>query len=76
MDDIAQRDSVEVSITPDGAELCDGLCHLTAGIKVTDPRAVDPRDGKRLSCLYSKRLGRFLHAIDNGTKSFLNKTNN
>jgi len=50
LDDIAQRDSVEVSITPDGAELCDGLCHLTAGIKVTDPRAVDPRDGKRLSC--------------------------
>jgi len=48
--DVAERDSVEVSITLDGAELCDGLCHLTAGIKVTGPRAVNPRDGTPLSC--------------------------
>jgi hypothetical protein len=42
LETITQMDAVEVSITLDGAELCDGLCHLTAGIKVTDPRAVDP----------------------------------
>lgn len=49
--DIAQTDSVELCITLDGAELCDGLCHLTAGIKLTDGSAVDPRDGTPLSCL-------------------------
>jgi len=32
-------------ITLDGAKLCDGLSHLTAGIKVSDSRAIDPRDG-------------------------------
>jgi hypothetical protein len=47
---MAQSDFVEVLIMLDGAELCDGLCHLTAGIKITDPRAVDPHDGKPLSC--------------------------
>ena len=45
LDEIAQRESVEVSMTLDGAELCDGISHLTAGVKVTDSRAIDPRDG-------------------------------
>ena len=56
--DVAQRDSVELCITLDGAELCDGLCHLTAGIKVTDRRAVDPRDGSPLSCVDDAFIGR------------------
>jgi hypothetical protein len=46
---IAQTDSVELCITLDGAELCDGISHLTAGVKVTDRRAIDPRDGTPLS---------------------------
>jgi hypothetical protein len=41
-DEIAQRESVELSITLDGAELCNGISHLTAGIKITDGRAIDP----------------------------------
>ena len=43
--DIAQRESVELSMTLDGAKLCDRISHLTAGVKVTDARAIDPRDG-------------------------------
>jgi len=42
--DIAQRESVELSMTLDGTELCDGKSHLTAGVKVTDARAIDSRD--------------------------------
>jgi hypothetical protein len=57
LEDIAQRDSIEVLITLDGAELCDGLCHVTAGLKRTDARAVDPRDGKPLSC-FNEGMGR------------------
>jgi hypothetical protein len=45
LDDIAQRESVELSITLDGAKLCDGISHLTAGIKITDGRAIDPQTG-------------------------------
>jgi hypothetical protein len=48
--EVAQRESVELSITLDGAELCNGLSHLTAGVKITDHRAVDPRSGIPLSC--------------------------
>jgi hypothetical protein len=42
---IAERESVELCITLDGAELTKDLCHLTFGIKVTDPNAINPRDG-------------------------------
>jgi hypothetical protein len=56
--EIAQRESVELCITLDGAELCDGLSHLTAGIKITDPRAVDPKDGTPLSCMENGLVGR------------------
>jgi hypothetical protein len=45
LDDIAQRESVELSITLDGAELCDGISHLTAGIKIMDGRAINPQTG-------------------------------
>ena len=32
-------------MTLDGAELCDGISYLTAGVKVTDAMAIDLRDG-------------------------------
>jgi hypothetical protein len=44
LDEIAQRESVELSITLDGAELCDGISYL-AGIKIMDGRAIDPQTG-------------------------------
>jgi hypothetical protein len=47
--DVAQRETVELCITLDGAELCDGIQHLTAGVKITDKRAIDPKDGAPLS---------------------------
>ncbi len=46
--EIAQRETVELCITLDGAELCDGLQHLTARVKITDFRAIDPKDGTPL----------------------------
>jgi len=49
LNEIAQHEQVELSITLDGAELTKDLCHLTFGIKVTDPRAIDPRDGSPLA---------------------------
>jgi hypothetical protein len=47
--EIAQQESVELCITLDGAEICKDLSHLTFGIKVTDGRAIDPRDGTPLA---------------------------
>jgi hypothetical protein len=38
-------------MTLDGAELCNGLLHLTVGIKISDHRAIDARDGVPLSSL-------------------------
>jgi hypothetical protein len=49
LDSIAETESVELCITLDGAELTKDLCHLTFGVKVTDHRAIDPRDGSPLS---------------------------
>jgi hypothetical protein len=59
--DLAQRESVEMCITLDGAELCDGISHLTAGIKVTDPRAIDPRDGSPLCLNNVENYGRIFN---------------
>jgi hypothetical protein len=56
--EIAQRESVEICMTLDGAELCDGLSHLTAGIKISDHRAIDARDGVPLSSLADGVFGR------------------
>jgi len=47
--EIARQESVKLSFTLDGAVLCDEIMHLTAGIKVTDGKAIDPRDGSPLS---------------------------
>ncbi len=56
--DVAQHDSVELCITLDGAELCNALSNFTVGIKVTDRRAVDLRDGSPLSCIDDAFIGR------------------
>jgi hypothetical protein len=45
---IAQGESVELYFTLDGAKVCKGIQHLTAGVKITDARAVDPKDGTAL----------------------------
>jgi len=45
----------------DGAELCDGLCHLNAGIKITDSRAVDPRNGSPLCVVNGGLMGRIFY---------------
>jgi hypothetical protein len=58
LEEIAQVELVELSITLDGAELCDGISHLTAGIKVTYARAIDPRDGSPLCMTMDKMMGR------------------
>lgn len=55
LDEIAQRESIEIVITLDGAELCDYLTHLTAGIKIVDRRAIDPRTGRPL-CSHTEDL--------------------
>jgi hypothetical protein len=38
-------------------EFCDGLCHLTAGVKVTDLRAIDLKDGSLLSSIDDGLVG-------------------
>jgi hypothetical protein len=42
LETVAQISNVEKSILLDRAELCDNKSHMTAGVKVTDKRAVDP----------------------------------
>jgi hypothetical protein len=57
LEKVAHRESVEMCIMLDGAELCDGISHITAGIKVTDPQAVDPRDGSPLCMMNVEHYG-------------------
>jgi len=57
LEEIAEVKSVELSITLDGAELCDGISHLKARIKVTDTRAIDPRDGSPLCMTMDEMMG-------------------
>jgi len=45
---------------------CDGIYHLTVGIKVTDPQAIDPRDGSPLC----------LNNVENYGRIFNNKSQN
>jgi hypothetical protein len=42
LEEIARTSSIEICMTLDGAELCDYLTHLTAGVKIVDKRAVGP----------------------------------
>ena len=57
--ELSLKESVELCITLDGAELTKDLCHLTFGLKVTDPRAIDPRDGTPLACQEDGAYGQF-----------------
>jgi hypothetical protein len=48
LDDVAKDPNelpVEFSITLDGADLSRNISHVTAGIKINDPRAIDPKTG-------------------------------
>jgi hypothetical protein len=48
LDDVAKNPEeppVEFSITLDGADISRNISHVTAGIKINDPRAIDPRTG-------------------------------
>jgi hypothetical protein len=48
LDDVARDPNelpVEFSITLDGADLSRNISHVTAGIKINDPRAIDPKSG-------------------------------
>jgi hypothetical protein len=36
---------VELSMTLDGTELCNGISHLPAAVKITDARTINHRDG-------------------------------
>jgi hypothetical protein len=48
LDDVARDVNqlpVEFSITLDGADLSRNISHVTAGIKINDPRAIDPKTG-------------------------------
>jgi hypothetical protein len=48
LDDVARDPNalpVEFSITLDGADLSRNISHVTAGIKINDPRAIDPKTG-------------------------------
>jgi hypothetical protein len=47
--EIVLQESVELSFTHDRADLCDRITPLRVGIKVSDGRAIDPRDGSPLS---------------------------
>jgi hypothetical protein len=58
LSEVAQRETIELCITLDGAELCDGISHLTAGIKITDARAVDPKNGIPLCAVNHEHIGR------------------
>jgi len=55
--EIAQMTSVEICITLDGAELCDHLNHLTAGVKLVDKRAIDPKTKRPLFTFSEELLG-------------------
>jgi len=71
--EIAQQESVELCITLDGAELTKDLCHLTFGIKVTDSRAIDPRDGTPLACQEDGIYGQ-LFKVQSRNYCFIMKT--
>ncbi len=55
--EIARTTSIEIFITLDGAELCDHLNHLTAGVKMVYKRGVDPKTGWPLFTFTEELLG-------------------
>jgi hypothetical protein len=59
--ELSQRVSVEISFSLDGAKLCDGFSLLSAGVKITDSQAVDPRDGYPMCTKDDGPFGRLFH---------------
>jgi hypothetical protein len=47
---------VEFSITLDGADLSRNISHVTAGVKINDPRAIDPVTGIPIGCEDSTKV--------------------
>jgi hypothetical protein len=59
LDDVARdpnQPSVQFSITLDGADLSRNITHITAGIKINDPRAIDPVSGIPIGMQDSKKV--------------------
>jgi len=73
LDEIAQQESIELSITLDGAELTKDLCHLSFGVKITDPRAMEPRVGTPLVYTEEGVLGNILR-VKSRNYCFIMKT--
>jgi hypothetical protein len=48
--------AVEFSITLDGADLSRNISHVTAGVKINDPRAIDPITGIPIGCEDSTKV--------------------
>jgi hypothetical protein len=51
-----EQPAVEFSITLDGADLSRNISHVTAGIKINDPRAIDPISGIPIGMEDSRKL--------------------
>jgi len=62
LDELAEKESVKVALTVDGADLFKGRTHISTGIKITDERGVHPITGKPF----------FLHASDNNDERYVN----
>jgi hypothetical protein len=59
LDDVARdpnQPSVQFSITLDGADLSRNITHITAGIQINDPRAIDPISGIPIGMQDSKKV--------------------
>jgi hypothetical protein len=71
--EIAQNESIELCITLDGAELTNDLCHLSFGVKVTDGRAINPRDGTPLAYTQEGVFGKIFN-VQSRNFCFIMKT--
>jgi hypothetical protein len=58
--------NIVLYITLDGAELCDGISHITAGVKIMDGRAIDQKTGIPVCTVNDEAFGRI----------FLNQSHN
>jgi len=70
---VAQGDSIELCITLDGAELTKDLCHLSFGVKATDWRAINPRDGTSLAYSQDGVFGKIFN-VQSRNNCFIMKT--
>jgi hypothetical protein len=47
---------VQISITLDGADLSRNVTHVTAGVKINDPRSIDPISGLPIGVMNSRKV--------------------